>query len=253
VAAFCLLGLLLTLGAAALASLRPWESDSVAPGLSVTPGLGAGVGEGPALGPANPGGVAAARVAPSSSPGAVAAAVTAPPRNAPQPELAVSTARAVGDSTAIPVSAPPAEAPAAPAPAPNAAPPVPVAAPAPAAAPTPPLLGGGSGGPVPSGGPEFEPEPACEGDEYTVTIGYGSDAVGEEFPVQILVARLEDDGSVSELHLEGDLGDAEALIEQLSQEGNCVEVVFEPVPEAGGVPQPAEASGDSTELDPALE
>lgn len=238
-AAFCLLGLLLALCAVALASLRPWESDSVVPNLSVTPGLGAGVDEAIALSPTGPGGVAAARVAPSGSSPTVAAAIAAPAPSTPQPVLAVSAGRAVSGSTAVPVPAPPAKTPA-PAPAPVAA--VPEPAPVPAPPPAPPVLagvGGGTGGPITSGGPAFEPEPACEGDEYTVTISYEAGAVLEEgLPVQILVERLEDDGSVSELQLEGDLSDAEALIESLGGEGDCVEVVFAPVDSTEPEPTP---------------
>jgi len=49
--------------------------------------------------------------------------------------------------------------------------------------------------------------------------------VGEESAVEILLQRLNEDGSVDEeLTLEGDLADARRLALKLSAEGNCVEV-----------------------------
>jgi hypothetical protein len=46
----------------------------------------------------------------------------------------------------------------------------------------------------------------------------------EEAPVEIVLERLNEDGSTDELQLEGDLGDVHALASTLEAEGNCVEV-----------------------------
>jgi hypothetical protein len=46
----------------------------------------------------------------------------------------------------------------------------------------------------------------------------------EEAAVEIVLERLNDDGTTDELQLEGDLSDARALASTLEAEGNCVEV-----------------------------
>jgi hypothetical protein len=154
--------------------------------------------------------------------------------------LAVGPARAVAVSGAEPAPAP-AQTPAPATPAPEAQPvvtPAPAAAPAPAAGPivavseSPPSS---PSGPVTSGGGGFEE--GCEGDEYVLTISFtGEESAGAESPVEILLQRLDEDGSVDELELEGDLLDAQELLAQLTSEGNCVEVEIVPVEPAEPVP-----------------
>jgi hypothetical protein len=79
-------------------------------------------------------------------------------------------------------------------------------------------------GPVTAGArpPALE---SCEGDEYVITITFlDEESTMEEAPVEIVLERLNEDGSTDELQLEGDLGDARALVSTLEAEGNCVEV-----------------------------
>lgn len=87
--------------------------------------------------------------------------------------------------------------------------------------------GGRPGGPIAAGG---GPAPeSCEGDEYVVTITFlDEETVGEESPVEILLQRFSEDGSVDELELEGDLADARSLVLKLGSEGHCVQVKVEP-------------------------
>jgi hypothetical protein len=97
---------------------------------------------------------------------------------------------------------------------------------------------------------------SCAGDEYLVTVTFleEEEPIGEESAVEIVLQRLNEDGSVDdELRLEGDLNDARSLVLKLHSEGSCVEVVIaqpeeeegeeaEEVPEAGEeVAEPAES------------
>lgn len=247
-AVFCLLGLLLALAALALAS-RPWEQDSLVPGVSVAPGLGAAVEDAVALAPEQSVGLAAGRVAPQVP--AVAEAIAAPVpggHGEAEPVLAVATARSLAQAPGAPVASPPPTAP--PLSPTSTSPPqaAPELAAAPPPAPTVPPTRPGPGASPPPGtaGPEIPPpEAPCEGDEYTVTISVSGDPEeegAEELPVEILIQRLESDGSVSELHLEGALRDAQALVELLVAEGNCVEVVFD-AGDGAEAPAAAPASG----------
>lgn len=217
--------------------LKPWEADSVEPRLGPL-GLEMAVGDAVAL-PSPPAAfVADAAVAPGKAK-LVAGPVVRPDAGGQAASgLAVAPARAVATSVGERGAAP---TPTPASPAPEAQPvvtPAPEAAPAPAAGPI--VATGGSApsspsGPITSGGGGFEE--GCEGDEYVLTISFtGEEPSGGESPVEILLQRLEDDGSVDELELEGDLFDAQALLAQLTSEGNCVEVVIvsaetaEPVP-----------------------
>ncbi len=135
--------------------------------------------------------------------------------------LAVSPAQAVAiaepTSPQAPVPAPGAQPVSAPAPEPA---PVPVVA----ASPSPPGDGGGSsgGGPITAG---IEPEPVCEGDEYTITAVFLGEGEGGEGPrLEIILRRQGSDGSSEELHLEGDLADVQSLVVKLTGEGGCVSV-----------------------------
>jgi hypothetical protein len=92
---------------------------------------------------------------------------------------------------------------------------------------------------------------SCEGDEYVITVTFldeGSTApTVEEAPVEIVLERLNEDGTTDELQLEGDLGDARALAATLEGEGNCVKVEIAQ-PEAEGAEEEAEAPGASEEV-----
>jgi hypothetical protein len=82
----------------------------------------------------------------------------------------------------------------------------------------------------------------------TVTfLGEGSTApTVEEAPVEIVLERLNDDGTTDELQLEGELSDARALASTLEAEGNCVKVEIAQ-PEGEGAEE-AEEPGASEEV-----
>jgi hypothetical protein len=68
---------------------------------------------------------------------------------------------------------------------------------------------------------------SCGGDEYVITISFlDEESTVEEAPVEIVLARLNEDGTTDELQLEGGLDDARALAATLEAEGNCVTVVI---------------------------
>lgn len=74
----------------------------------------------------------------------------------------------------------------------------------------------------------------------------GEEVNYEEAEADILVQRLEADGSTSELHLRGDLTDVRDLVATLVSEGSCVQVDVEPLPGAGPGEE-APAAGDEAE------
>lgn len=89
---------------------------------------------------------------------------------------------------------------------------------------------------------------SCGGDEYVVAITFlDEESESDEAPVEIVLERLNDDGSFDELQLEGDLGDARALASTLEGEGNCVEVEIAQ-PEEEGAEEEAEEPGASEEV-----
>lgn len=106
------------------------------------------------------------------------------------------------------------------------------------------------GGPVVAGVGGFEE--SCEGDEYLLTITLlDEEMVGDESPVDIVLARLNEDGTTGdELHLEGDLSDARSLASTLGSEGSCVKVeIAQPEGEESGeeVPGASEEAPESGE------
>ncbi len=175
--------LLVALGVGALAILQPWGTDTVAPRLSVAPGLGVGLGDSVVVSRARGLAVAPARPTVAATPRLVAAGV-AVEEGEPQPRLGIAAARVVvasprpGDPSQG--SPPPSQPEPTPAPQPA---PVPVAAP-PATSPppvepiaAPPTRGadGGTPGPVVSGGGAEgggtgEILLVCEGDSYTLPL-----------------------------------------------------------------------------------
>jgi hypothetical protein len=92
---------------------------------------------------------------------------------------------------------------------------------------------------------------SCEGDEYVITITFldeeSTAPTVEEAPAELVLERLNEDGSTDELQLEGDLGDARALASTLEAEGNCVTVEIARL-EEGGAEEEAEAPGASEEV-----
>lgn len=219
----------------ALLGLKPWEPSESIPRLG-PPALEAGVGDAVALPAVAP---AVAVVEAAVAPGrATLASRPRSPREgdgaagapAAGPALAVAVpAGEPGPEPAPPPTTTPAPAPSPAGPAPESPP---AAAPAPELASAPPAPGGAApeaktpGGPISAGGPEFEgEEEACEGDEYTIVIVPLPDTqTGEEATVELVVRRLNEDGSVDELRLEGDPIDAQNLLLQLISEGNCVQI-----------------------------
>lgn len=110
--------------------------------------------------------------------------------------------------------------------------------------------GGSPKGPVTAGvkPPVLE---GCEGDEYVITVTFldeeSTAPTVEEAPVEIVLERLNEDGSTDELQLEGDVGDARALASTLEAEGNCVKLEIAP-PEEEGAEEEAEVPGASEEV-----
>jgi hypothetical protein len=89
---------------------------------------------------------------------------------------------------------------------------------------------------------------SCEGDEYVITVTFlDEESTVEEAPVEIVLERLNEDGSTDELKLEGDLGDARALASTLEAEGNCVTVEIAQ-PEEEGAEEEVEEPGASEEV-----
>jgi hypothetical protein len=74
-----------------------------------------------------------------------------------------------------------------------------------------------------------------------ITIVLSAEAAeGEEQSVEIVLTKINEDGSAEELRLEGDLLDARSLALQLSSEGNCV------VLEAGTAREDGSPSGETS-------
>ncbi len=238
--------------------LRPWEDNSADP-QRVPLGIEMAVGDGNALSAAPVASVAAGAVvrtgpkakvglAESTSNGPADGGVKKSPRLAVAPGQAVAVSP--GEAAPAP-GAPGVTVPAAPEAQPVSTAP---AAPAttPAAAPLATTAEGAKpgGGPVSAGGGGFKE--SCEGDEYLLTITLlDEEPVGDESPVDIVLARLNEDGTTGdELQLEGDLSDARALASTLEAEGNCVQVeIAQPEEEEGGeeVPGASEEAPESGE------
>jgi hypothetical protein len=90
---------------------------------------------------------------------------------------------------------------------------------------------------------EVETEPSCKGDEYEITIRFGTRAVdSDEAEVAILIRRVRRDGSESEIQLEGKFSDVDDLLEGVVADGDCVEVRLEPASEE----EPAQGSSEDT-------
>ncbi|HWI94820.1 MAG TPA: hypothetical protein VNS60_02000 [Solirubrobacterales bacterium] len=234
--------------------LRPWESNSADPHevpLGIETAVGGGkalpvpstahVGAGVAV-PAGPGIQAAQKASGDAGP-------SPSPSPAPSPsDVAVVPARAVA-VTEAPSS------PAGPAPGSGAGEEVPSAGTtagevpsegtsSPVAAPAGTPGGGTSKAPVTAGvtPPTFE---SCEGDEYVITVAFlDGESTVEEAPVEIVLAKLNEDGTTDELQLEGDLSDVHALASTLEAEGNCVTVeIAQPEGEGAEAEEPG-ASGE---------
>lgn len=88
---------------------------------------------------------------------------------------------------------------------------------------------------------------SCEGDEYVITVTFLDEGTTvEEAPVEIVLTKLNEDGTTDELQLEGDLSDARALASTLEAEGNCVKVEIAQPGEEGA--EEAEEPGASEEV-----
>jgi hypothetical protein len=248
-AVFGLPALSVALALVVLWGLRPWEDSADAPhevplgiemavgdgkalpGTSTAVAAGVAVPAGPKVQAARPAaGVAGPTPSPApSSDGAQATAVVAPARaiavaevpSSPSPEAPESggreelpsggetTGEARPEETSSPVATPagPSE--------------------------------GSPGGPV-SAGVEPPVLESCEGDEYVIAVTFLDEgSTVEEAPVEIVLERLNEDGTADELQLEGNLSDVRALAATLEAEGNCVKVVIEgPVGEEGAEETP---------------
>lgn len=101
-----------------------------------------------------------------------------------------------------------------------------------------------------------EPKSGCEGDEYEVAIKFTTSAIASgEAEVEILMRRVGRDGRESEIELEGKFDEVGTLLDQVAEEGDCVDVRVEPVSEEGptdGSSQPpVDTAGPEEELEPA--
>lgn len=230
--------------------LKPWEDDSNDP--QVAPlGIEMAVGGGKALSSGQRASVAAGTIVPAGPKLVVGAGEPAGRDAGAAPALAVAPGKTVVAPASDVTPAP--SAPATPTPATPEA--QPVSAPAPGSAPTPvtaPIVTttpetARPGGPVSAGVGGFEEN--CEGDEYLLTITLlEEDPVGDESPVDIVLERLNEDGSSDELHLEGDLSDARSLAATLEADGNCVDVEIVQFEDGGGEEEvEAEVPGTSEE------
>jgi hypothetical protein len=208
------LALMMLLVLLAAIGLGPDDSGSLGP-VPKPPHLEAAIGDSVPLASPKVAFVARGVVA-SGKPRSAHPRPAAPPDRSSQ--NGSGTALAVAPAQAVAVAAPAPAEPTPPAAQPVSAPP-PEPAPALATTPSPSGTGGGQGGPVAAGGPSIE---SCEGDEYLITIALAPEAEGEEASVEIVLEKFNEDGSTEELHLEGDLLDAQSLALQLSSEGNCV-------------------------------
>lgn len=180
-AVFSLIALLVALGIAALAILQPWDEDSVAPRLSVAPGIGIGLADAVPVPREQRFAVASARPAPIA-PSVIAATALPEEGDAPEPAPSIASARVVVQAApSHPATNAPVSHPAQPPVEPQAPAPVstPVSAPSPspagapvAEAPARPVPGGGSPGPVTSGGPGPEPILIEDGDELSYSFPF---------------------------------------------------------------------------------
>lgn len=109
-------------------------------------------------------------------------------------------------------------------------------------------FGGSGGGSGTAAVGEPEPDKSCEGDEYLVTITLDVGEVGEQSAADILIQRLEGDLVESELRLEGDLEDVRDLVGMLVEEGNCVRVEVDLLPEGDPTQGAPETDTDAGEL-----
>jgi hypothetical protein len=197
------IALLVALGVGALAILQPWETDSVAPQLSVAPGLGVGVGDSVVVSRDRGLAVAPAQPAAGTAPRFVAADVSVD-KGEPQPRLGIAPAHIVVASPrpGAPAQGSPQPSQPEPTPAPQPAP-VPAAIPVATPPPVEPVVapptrgaGGGSSGPIGAGGGSGEEggtEEAlevCEGDDYTLPLSPLEATEGSEVPSPVLTHDL---------------------------------------------------------------
>jgi hypothetical protein len=230
--------------------LRPWEDDSAGPQM-VPLGIEMGIGEGNALHAAPVTSVAAGtavRTGPKAEVGLAESTGGRPAGSKGEdgPRLAVAPGQAVAVSTTEATPAP--AKPAVPTPATPEAKPIAAVPTTPATAPVAAPIattaeGTGSGGGPISAGSGGGLEESCEGDEYLLTITLLDEGpAGDETPVDIVLARLDEDGTTDELHLEGDLGDARSLASTLSSEENCLRIEIVQLESDDGAEEAPEAS-----------
>jgi hypothetical protein len=191
------IALFVALGLAALLSLQPWAASSVAPQLSVAPGLGIGLGDSVVVSRDRQLAVEPAQPAAGGAPRFAAADVSVD-KGEPQPRLGLAAARVVVASRQPGAPSQGSPQPSQPEPTPVPQPtPVPVAVPVatppppaePVAAPPTRGPGGGTSGPIGAGGGGEEEEGAtgeilqvCEGDDYTLSLSPLGVAEGSEAP-----------------------------------------------------------------------
>ncbi len=193
-----MIALLVALGLAALAGLQPWATDSVAPRLSLAPGLGVALGDAVPLAPGRQLALAPARPAAPVRATSFAANPIAKDEGDSRPRLGIAAARAVtvpavdapgagSPTSSEPEPPPPLQPVAPPVAVPVAAPSPPVSVPEPVAVPTPvpATLSGNPSGPIAAG-----PGPIVRGPVKTVEIHAGEEyAFSFSFYIQPTVYR----------------------------------------------------------------
>jgi Polysaccharide lyase len=171
-----LLALLLALSGAALISLRPWEDTPLVPGLTVSPGLGIGLGDATVVAPARHLRVAEARVAGVGHPAFVGESRVGPEPSS-RPEVGISAARPLVHLEPTPVATRPPQ-------------------PPPASSPVVPVVMSEPSTPPP---PAPAPEPQLVANFESGLRGWSIAAAGDVVPV--VVTGLARDGSKSSLVL----------------------------------------------------
>lgn len=247
--------------AVALISLQPWAPTSLAPLPKVSPqGGGIALDDSVVVAPAQQGPGSSAHVADVGHAALVAEPVTAATGGS-GPKLGISPGRPTPRAGLVSLPVPPPE----PSPTPVVAAPEPGPEPGPESVPVsttapaskPPLVAGVGNDPPEEGAEDGEAEgvPICEGDEYVVIAFFDTQTIADEEPtVDILIRRLESDGSQSETYLDDlSIDDARTLVGLLVSVGSCEWIEAEPFGGGGEVWEVTEVGFDATVLGDTLE
>ena len=240
-AVFSLLGVSLVLAVVGLASTQPWATESLAPRVSIAPGLGDEAAVGDALVVVRPRPNRLVRAAVS---GAQRATLVSEPAGKPGGLAAegLGVARARPLTGNAPSSNPPSSPQPQPSPSPDPAPAaelVPVQAPP--AQPGPgPILAGVEGEDSPEPGTavvdEFGPLEVCEGDDYALALLLYIETVAGGEVGETLAMHFEGGESEGTVYLEGASVGVVELVDLLLAEGECLTITVEIASRPEGTP-----------------